>query len=208
MYETNMNLEEIKERMASGRLYCCADESLAYEQALCLELQYDYNATRPLEWEKRAELLKKMFAEIGEGCYIEPPLHANWGGKHVHLGSNVYANFGLTLVDDTDIFIGDSCMFAPNVILATAGHPVEPELRRQVYQYNLPIHIGNNVWIGAGAVVLPGVTIGDNTVIGAGSVVTKDIPANVVAVGNPCRVLREINEHDKEYYWKDRKIDI
>ena len=203
-----MELKEIKERMASGRLYCCSDEDLLHEQALCLELQYDFNATRPLEGEKRAELLKKMFADIGENCYIEPPLHANWGGHHVHLGDNVYANFGLTLVDDTDIWIGDSCMFGPNVVLATAGHPIHPALRREVYQYNLPIRIGNNVWIGAGAVVLPGVTIGDNSVIGAGSVVTKDIPAGVVAVGNPCRVIREIGEHDRKYYWRDREIDV
>lgn len=203
-----MDLKEIKERMYSGRLYCCADEGLAAEQAQCLELQYDYNATRPLEGERRAELLKKMFAEIGENCYIEPPLHANWGGRNVHLGNNVYANFGLTLVDDTDIYIGDGCMFAPNVVLATAGHPVDPTLRRDVYQYNLPIRIGNNVWIGAGAIVLPGVSIGDNSVIGAGSVVTRDIPANVVAVGNPCRVLREIGERDRKYYWRDREIDV
>jgi len=203
-----MDLKEIKERMAAGKLYICADEDLAREQAMCLELLYDYNATRPLECEKREALLKQMFAQIGEGCYIEPPLHANWGGKNVHFGKNVYANFNLTLVDDTDIYVGDSCMFAPNVIIATAGHPVKPELRRQVYQYNLPIHIGNNVWIGAGAIVLPGVTIGDNSVIGAGSVVTKDIPANVVAVGNPCRVIREIGEHDQKYYYRDREIDI
>lgn len=203
-----MDLKEIKERMYSGRLYCCADEGLAAEQAQRLELQYDYNATRPLEGERRAELLKKMFAEVGEGCYIEPPLHANWGGRRVHLGNNVYANFGLTLVDDTDIYIGDGCMFAPNVVLATAGHPVDPTLRRDVYQYNLPIRIGNNVWIGAGAIVLPGVSIGDNSVIGAGSVVTRDIPANVVAVGNPCRVLREIGERDRKYYWRDREIDV
>ena len=112
----------------------------------------------------------------------------------------------LTLVDDTDIYIGDSVMLGPNVVLATAGHPVDPELRRLVYQFNQPIHIGNNVWLGAGVIVLPGVTIGDNSVVGAGSVVTKDIPANVVAVGNPCRILREINEHDREYYWRDFKI--
>ena len=99
-------------------------------------------------------------------------------------------------------------MFGPNVVIATAGHPINPTLRRQVYQYNIPVHIGNNVWLGAGVLVMPGVTIGDNSVIGAGSVVTKDIPANVIAVGNPCRVLREIGEHDKEYYFKDRKIDI
>lgn len=114
----------------------------------------------------------------------------------------------MTLVDDTDIFIGASVMIGPNVTIATAGHPIDPELRKKVAQYNIPVRIGNNVWIGAGAVVLPGVSIGENTVIGAGSIVTKDIPANVVAVGNPCRVLREINEIDKTYYYKDMKIDI
>ena len=202
-----MNKEQIKEKMRTGKLYSCDNEEIACEQAACLELQYDYNMTRPCEWKKRQELLRKMFAEIGEGCYIEPPLHANWGGHNVHFGKNVYANFGLTLVDDCDIYVGDGCMFAPNVIVATGTHPVCPELRAKVYQYNLPVHIGNNVWIGAGAVILPGVTIGDNSVIGAGSVVTKDIPANVVAVGNPCKVIREISEKDYEYYHKDMRIE-
>ena len=203
-----MDREEIFERMKSGRLYACVDEELAAKQTACLEKLYDYNSTRPSESKKREELLKDMFGAIGENCYIEPPLHANWGGKNVFMGKNVYANFNLTLVDDTEITIGDYCMFAPNVVIATAGHPIIPELREQIYQYNIPVHIGRNVWIGAGAIVLPGVTIGDNSVIGAGSVVTKDIPANSVAVGNPCRVIREISEHDKEYYFKDRKIDV
>ena len=168
---------------------------------------YDYNATRPSEGEKRAKMLREMFSEIGEGCYIEPPLHANWAGRHAHFGKNVYANFNLTLVDDTHIYVGDGTMFGPNVVVATAGHPILPNLRGSApLQYNLPVHIGKNCWIGAGALILPGVSVGDNTVIGAGSVVTKDIPANSVAVGNPCRVLREINEHDREYYFKGRKI--
>ncbi len=195
------------EKMRSGMLYSCSDEALSELQMKCLELLYDYNATRPSEGEKRAEMLKNMFAEIGEGCYIEPPLHANWAGRHVHFGKGVYANFNLTLVDDTDIYVGDCTMFGPNVVVATAGHPILPELREQVYQFNKPVCIGRNCWIGAGAVILPGVTIGDNSVIGAGSIVTKDIPANVVAVGNPCRVLREISEHDREYFYKNEKID-
>ena len=203
-----MTSEESKKRMQEGRLYLPEDEEIMHQQMLCLEKLYDYNATRPSEIEKREALLKEMFAEIGEGWYIEPPLHANWAGAHVHFGDNVYANFNLTLVDDTDIYVGDKVMFAPNVTVATAGHPINPELRYQAMQYNIPVHIGNNVWIGANSVVLPGVTIGDNSVIGAGSVVTKDIPPNVVAVGNPCRVLREISEHDKIYYYKDRKIDV
>ena len=195
-----------KEKMHSGDLYRCSDEEILTEQVLCLEKLYDFNQTRPLEFKKRQQMLKDMFAEIGKNCYIEPPFHANWGGKNCHFGKNVYANFNLTLVDDTHIFVGDYTMFGPNVTVATAGHPILPELREKVYQYNFPVTIGRNCWIGAGVVIVPGVTIGDNTVIGAGSVVTKDIPSNVVAVGNPCRILREISEHDKEFYFKNRKI--
>lgn len=197
-----------KDKMHTGELYLPGDVEIMKEQQICLDKLYDYNMTRPTESEKRQELLKEMFAEIGEDCYIEPPFHANWGGKHVHFGKCVYANFNFTAVDDTHIYVGDYTMFGPNVILATAGHPILPELRQEAYQYNMPVHIGKNCWLGAGVIVLPRVTIGDNTVIGAGSVVTKDIPSNVVAVGNPCRVLREINEHDKKYYFKNRKINL
>ena len=197
-----------KDKMHTGELYLPGDVEIMKEQQICLDKLYDYNMTRPTESEKRQELLKEMFAEIGEDCYIEPPFHANWGGKHVHFGKCVYANFNFTAVDDTHIYVGDYTMFGPNAILATAGHPILPKLRQEAYQYNMPVHIGKNCWLGAGVIVLPGVTIGDNTVIGAGSVVTKDIPSNVVAVGNPCRVLREINEHDKKYYFKNRKINL
>lgn len=196
----------VKEKMHSGKLYLPSDEEIVKEQTMCLEKLYDYNATRPLEQEKRAALLKEMFAEIGEGCYIEPPLHSNFGGRHVHFGKNVYANFNLTLVDDTHIYVGDHTMIGPNVTIASAGHPILPELREKDYQFNMPVHIGKNCWIGAGVVIVPGINIGYNTVIGAGSIVTKDIPANSVAVGNPCRVIREINDRDREYYFKDRKI--
>jgi len=195
------------DKMHNGDLYLPCDEEILKEQFKCLDILYDFNSTRPTELDKRNALLKNMFAEIGEGCYIEPPLHTNWGGKHVHFGKNVYANFNLTLVDDTHIYVGDYTLFGPNVTVATAGHPINPELRQKGYQYNAPVYIGKNCWIGAGVVIVPGVKIGDNTVIGAGSVVTKDIPSGVVAVGNPCRVLREIGDHDKEHYFKDRKIN-
>ena len=187
------------EKMHSGDIYNPSDDTIFEEQIKCLDRLYDFNMTRPTEMEKREKMLKEMLAEIGENCYIEPPFHSNWGGKNVHLGKNVYFNFNATMVDDTHIYIGDYTMLGPNVVIATAGHPILPELREKALQFNLPVHIGKNCWLGAGVIVLPGVTIGDNTVIGAGSVVTKDIPANVVAVGNPCKVLREINEHDKEY---------
>lgn len=203
-----MTSEESRRRMEEGRIYLPNDESIMAEQTACLEKLYDYNATRPSQASEREAMLKDMFAELGEGCYIEPPLHSNWGGKHVHFGKNVYANFNLTLVDDAHIYVGDGVMFAPNVVVATAAHPILPELRAKQMQFNLPVHIGSNVWIGAGAVILPGVTIGENSVIGAGSVVTKDIPANVVAVGNPCRVLREIGERDRRYYYKNRPVDV
>ncbi len=197
-----------KERMEQGMLYDPGDETIISEQFEAAEILYDFNMSRPSELEKRTQLMKCMFAEIGENCYIEPPFHANWSGRHIHIGNGVYANFNLTIVDDGEVFIGDHVMFGPNVTIATAGHPVLPPLRKRGIQYNLPIHIGNNVWIGAGAIVLPGITIGDNSVIGAGSVVTKDVPEDVVAVGNPCKVMRTINERDKEYYYKNRKIDI
>ena len=196
-----------EERLHGGKVYDPNGGDIVAEQMKCLELLYDYNHTRPSEGEKRTQLLKEMFAEIGKDCYVEPRFHANWGGHFVHFGDGVYANFGLTCVDDTHIYVGDHTMFGPNVVLATANHPLLPELREKAYQYNLPVHIGKNCWFGAGVIVVPGVTIGDNTVIGAGSVVTKDIPANVLAVGNPCHVVRELGEHDREYYYRDRKSD-
>lgn len=202
----DMKNEQVR-RMKEGKLYQPMDDGIFEEQLLCLERLYDYNMTRPTEQAKREALLKEMFAEIGENCYIEPPFHANFGGKHVHFGNWVYANFNLTLVDDGHIYVGNDVMFAPNVVVATAGHPIDPTLRGKGLQFCADVHIGNNVWLGAGAIVMPGVTIGDNTVIGAGSVVTKDIPAGVVAVGNPCRVVREIGERDREVFFRGRKIE-
>lgn len=194
------------DKMIRGDIYLPTDDSLMAEQFDCMEKLYDYNMTRPHEQEKRQQMLKEMFAEIGEDCYIEPPLHANWGGRHMHLGRNVYANYNLTAVDDCDIYIGDFTMIGPNVTLATANHPLAPELREKGYQYNLPIHIGKNVWLSSGVIIVPGVTIGDNSVIGAGSVVTKDIPENVLAFGVPCRVQRRLGDEDWEFYHKGRKM--
>lgn len=200
-------MNSMADRMHTGELYLPNDGSIVTEQVKCLDKLYDYNMTRPSEQQRREELLREMLAESGEGCYIEPPFHANWGGKHVHFGNYVYANFNLTLVDDTHIYVGDYTMFGPNVTVATAGHPILPELREKVYQYNAPVHIGRNCWIGAGAIILPGITIGDNTVVGAGSVVTKDLPPNVIAAGNPCKVMRWIGQRDKEFYFKGKKIN-
>lgn len=195
-----------KEKMLAGMIYDSGDEDILKEQAGFVKYMKEYNTLGMDDEARIEELLPMMFADVGDECFIQPPFYANWGGHHVHLGSGVYANFNLTLVDDGNIYIGNNTMIGPNVTIATAGHPILPELRNDALQFNVDVHIGKRVWIGAGVIILPGVTIGDNTVIGAGAVVTKDIPANVVAVGNPCRVLREINDHDREYYYKNKKI--
>ena len=196
-----------KDKLHTGEIYFPGDPEIMRQQAVWQDMVMEYNSIPHVCQERRDEMLRQMFAEIGEGCYIETPFYANMGGHHVHFGKNVYANYGLTLVDDTHIFVGDGTMFGPHVTIATAGHPIEPSLRARGLQYNMPVHIGCNCWLGAGVIIMPGVTIGDNTVIGAGSVVTKDIPSNVVAVGNPCRVLRQVGEHDRKYYFKDREIN-
>ncbi len=195
------------ERMLAGLVYDPADEEVYAEQIEYQKALREFNKLAQDDFAAKEKYMKEVFAECGENCYIEQPFYANWGGHHVHFGSNIYANFGLTLVDDGHIYIGDCVMFGPHVTVATANHPVNPELRLKAYQYNRDVHIGNNVWIGAGTVIVPGVNIGENSVIGAGSVVTKDIPANVVAAGNPCRVMREIGERDREFYYKNERID-
>lgn len=200
-----MNNRERKER---GLPYHYDDPDIMETQQDYLELLYDYNRTRPKDTELKNRLVKEMFAEIGSNCHIETPLHANWGCKNVHFGSGIYCNFNLTLVDDTSIYVGDNCMIGPNVVIATSGHPILPILRENNYVYNLPVVIKENVWIGSNVSILPGVTIGKNSVIGAGSVVTKNIPENVVAYGNPCKIVREIGEKDKKFYSKSRKLDI
>lgn len=196
-----------EEKQHSGMLYDPGDPEIMKEQMVLLDTLREYNEIPHVDLKRREAKLRTMFAELGEGCYVESPFHANFAGKHVHFGKNVYANFNLTLVDDTHIYVGDYTMIGPNVTIATAGHPICPELRERGMQYNLPVHIGKNCWLGAGVVVLPGVTIGDNVVVGAGSIVTKDLPSNVVAVGNPCRILREVGEKDRAYYYRDRAID-
>lgn len=191
--------------MHEGKYYDPGDPDLMKIQTLCLERVASYNETRPTEPEEREKRLRALLGGMGEKCYIEPPLHANWG-CHTFLGRNVYANFNLTLTDDTHIYIDDNVMIAPNVVLATAAHPLDPEGRKLFLQKNAPIHICKNVWIGAGVIVLPGVTIGENTTIGAGSLVTKDIPANVLAYGSPCRVIRPLTEADKA--WRENVYGI
>ena len=195
------------ERMVKGLIYDPADEEIMREQSIYQRKVWEFNRLSPSEQDKKQQYMHDVFAECGENCYIELPLHANWGGRHLHLGSGVYVNFHLTLVDDGHVYVGDKVMFGPNVTVTTANHPIAPELRSKGLQYNKDVYIGENAWLGAGVLILPGVKIGKNSVIGAGSIVTKDIPDNVVAVGNPCRVLREISSRDRKYFYRDEPID-
>lgn len=193
---------DLLERMESGKLFYAGDPELSRAKLRCKELLYDFNHARPSQAGEMLALLGQLLGAVGEGCWIEPPLYVNWG-RRIALGDHVYANTGLTVIDDTFVTIGSHVMLGPRVTISAATHPVDPELRRQAYQYDLPVVLEENVWVGAGATILPGVTIGKNSVIGAGSVVDRDIPPDVVAAGVPCRVLREIGPRDREYYHKN-----
>lgn len=195
------------ERMLKGLIYDPCDPQILEMQRPFQEKLWEFNQLKPTDGEKKQAYMKEVFAECGEKCHIELPFRANWGGHHVHFGAGIYANFNLTLVDDGHIYVGDQVLFGPNVTVATANHPLNAKLRRQEMQYNRDVHIGENVWIGSNTVILPGVHIGKNTVIGAGSIVTRDLPEHVLAVGNPCRVLREIGEQDDLFYYRNERID-
>ena len=180
----------------AGKIYDPMDAEIMSLQKNCLKAMDAFNKTDSTQLELRQKLLKEMLGAVGENCYIEPPFHGNWGGKNLFFGNNVYANFNLTVVDDVEIIVGNNVLFAPNVTLTTANHPIAPKLRAKGYQYCKKIVIKDNVWICSGVIVCAGVTIGENSVIAAGSVVTKDIPANVVAMGVPCKVYREITQEE------------
>lgn len=195
------------ERMVKGLIYDPADQEIMSEQSAFQEGLWEFNQLKPSDYEKKQQYMQTVFAECGVNCYIELPFRANWGGHHLHLGSGVYVNFNLTLVDDGHIYVGDKVMIGPNVTITTANHPIDPGLRARGLQYNKDVWIGENAWIGAGAVIMPGVHVGKNTVIGGGSIVTKDIPDNAVAAGNPCRVLRPVSDHDTAFFYKEEKID-
>ena len=195
------------ERMAAGLIYDTCDPDILERQRPFQEKLWAFNQLKPWEADKKTQYMKEVFAECGDHCYIELPFRASWGGSHVHFGAGIYANFNLTLIDDGHIYVGDRVLFGPNVTIATANHPLMPRLRRQEMQYVKDVHIGENVWIATGTIVLPGVAIGKNSIIGAGSVVTRDIPDNVLAVGNPCRVVRELGERDREFFFRDERID-
>jgi len=195
-----------KERMLSGLPYQAWMDGLAEERAACKRLIYEYNNLSPDEDARRTEILKSLFGRTGETINVETPFHCDYG-YNIEVGENFFANYNLTILDVGKVTIGDNAQIAPNVSIYTAGHPIHPDSRNSGYEYGIPITIGDNVWIGGNVVILPGVNIGSNVVIGSGSVVTKDIPDWSIAVGNPCRVIRQITEEDRRYYFGKREFD-
>lgn len=182
-----------------------SDEAVMEEQKVCRRILQELNTVDRSDFERIGQLVKQLFGKF-EGAFLNPPFYCDYG-SHIEVGKNFFANYNCTIIDVAKVKIGDNCQMAPNVSIYTAGHPVHPVSRNSAYEYGIEVTIGDNVWIGGNTVILPGVHIGSNTVIGAGSVVTKDIPDWVIAVGNPCRVVRRITEEDKQYYYKDRKFD-
>lgn len=196
-----------KERMLAGLPYKAWLDGLREERRENKLKIYDYNLTRPDEKKKMKELIKKILGKTGEEIFIEQPFRCDYG-KNIEVGNNFFANYNCLILDVAKVTIGENVMFAPNVSIYTAGHPIHPESRNSGYEYGIAVTIGDNVWVGGNVVINPGVNIGNNVVIGSGSVVTKDIPDNVIAVGNPCRVIREITEEDRKYYYRDREFDV
>ena len=196
-----------RERMNKGLPYKCWMDGLAQDRMENKKRISEYNAMRPECQSEIRDLLKKILGRTGERAFIEAPFHCDYG-YNIEVGENFFANYGFTVLDVGKVKIGDNVQIAPNVSIYTAGHPIHPDSRNSGYEYGLPVTIGNNVWIWGSSVILPNVTIGDNAVIGAGSVVVSDIPADTVAVGNPCRVIREIGEEDRKFYYKRYEFDV
>ena len=196
-----------RERMLAGLPYKAWLDGLEEERIACKQKIYEFNHLPPTEQDKILELLKQLLGKTGEHVWIEAPFHCDYGWN-IEVGENFFANYNLTLLDVGKITIGKNAQIAPNVSIYTAGHPIHPDSRNTGYEYGIPVTIGDNVWIGGNAVILPGVTVGNNVVIGAGSVVSKDIPDNVIAAGNPCKVIREITEDVRKYYYKNREFDV
>ena len=196
-----------KERMLANLPYKAWMDGLEEERIENRRKIYEYNHLPPEQWDRRTEILKSILGKTGEVVHINEPFHCDYG-YNIEVGENFFANYNLVILDVGKVRIGDNAQIAPNVSIYTAGHPVHPQSRNSGYEYGIDVTIGNNVWIGGNVCIMPGVTIGDNVVIGAGSVVTKDLPDNVIAVGNPCRVVREITEADRDCYFKDRRFDV
>lgn len=194
-----------KEKMLSGKAYKAFGEELLNERQEAKNLVFKFNKLHPKKIKKRNKIIKKLFGKVAENFFIEPPFRCDYG-YNIKVGNNFYANYNLTILDCAKVSIGNNCFIAPNVSILTAGHPIHFEIRNQEYEYAFPITIEDNVWLGANVVINPNVTIGENSVIGSGSVVTKNIPPNSVAVGNPCKVIKQITDEDKMFYYKDLKL--
>lgn len=196
-----------KERMLANLPYKAWLDGLSEERLENKKRIFKYNNMDPGDTAGKNKLIKEILGKTGNTVCIESPFHCDYG-YNIEVGENFFANYNLVILDVGKVKIGDNAQIAPNVAIYTAGHPIHPDSRNSGYEYGIDITIGDNVWIGGNTCIMPGVTIGNNVVIGGGSVVTKDLPDNVIAVGNPCRIVREITEDDRDYYFKDRKFDV
>lgn len=192
------------ERIKSGKLFTDYCEGLPEARLQCKRNMTAFNLSQPDDYETRKKCMDSLFGKT-VSAWIEPPFYCCYG-TNIEFGSDVYINFNCNFVDDGKITLGNKVMLGPAVTIATVGHPINPDMRE--YMYTDPVVIEDNCWIGAGAIICPGVTIGKNSVIGAGSVVVSDIPKNSVVAGNPCKVIRKIDKRDQQYYYKDREIDF
>ena len=193
--------------MLAGLPYKAWLDGLAEERLENKKRIYKYNNLPPEAEKEQEELVKEILGKTGENVHIEAPFHCDYG-YNIEVGENFFANYNLTVLDVGKVRIGKNAQIAPNVSIYTAGHPIHPDSRNSGYEYGIEVTIGDNVWIGGNVCIMPGVTVGDNVVIGAGSVVTKDIPDSVIAVGNPCRVVRAITDDDRDFYYRDRRFDV
>lgn len=196
-----------KERMQAGLPYKAWMDGLTEERLCNKKKIFEYNHCPPDETERLDALIRDILGKAGARIHIEAPFHCDYG-RNIEIGDNFFANYNCVILDVGKVLIGDNVQFAPNVALYTAGHPLHPDSRNSGYEYGIGITIGDNVWLGGNVVVNPGVWIGNNAVIGSGSVVTRDVPDNVLAAGNPCRIIREITEDDRKYYFRNFKFDV
>ncbi|MGE0076427.1 MAG: sugar O-acetyltransferase [Bacteroidales bacterium] len=195
-----------KEKMISGKPYKAFGEELLAERQHAKELIFEFNSLHPKQIEQKNEILKSLLGKTKDKFFIESPFRCDYG-YNIEIGANFYSNYNLIILDCAKVTVGDNVLIGPNVGIYTAGHPLHYEIRNQEYEYAFPITIGDNVWIGGNVVINPGVSIGKNSVIGSGSIVTKDIPSNVIAVGNPCKVLRKLTDDDRQYYFRNLKME-
>ncbi len=196
-----------KERMLAGLPYKAWLDGLSEERLSNKIKIMEYNSIHPNDDEKRDKLIRRILGKTGPNVHLEAPFYCDYG-YNIEVGDWFFSNYNCTILDVGKVIIGNNVMFAPNVSIYTAGHPIHPDSRNSGYEYGIPVTIKDNVWVGGNVVINPGVTIGNNVVIGSGSVVTKDIPDNMIAAGNPCKVIREITSEDRKYYFKDKEFDV